>query len=93
MSSKRLPPPPPPPRIHTPARTSVSGTLPKPQPTSETPTASKGLAVSIYQGLLSVFDEMTTEERLEFVELAFVFSELGPEDRKALVELANRLKG
>jgi hypothetical protein len=51
------------------------------------------LAVSIYQGLLSVFDEMTTEERLEFVELAFVFSELGPEDRKALVELANRLKG
>jgi hypothetical protein len=51
------------------------------------------LAVSIYQGLLSVLDEMTTEERLEFVELAFVFSELGPEDRKALVELANRLKG
>lgn len=76
----------------TPQRTSVSGTLVKQPVTSETPTTAKGLAVAIYQGLLSVFDEMTAEQRMEFVELAFVFSQLGPEDRKALIELAERLK-
>lgn len=71
----------------------MSGTLTR-QPTvsTETPTASRGLSVAIYQGLLSVFDGMTQDQRMEFVDLAFVFSQLGPEDRRALIELAERLK-
>lgn len=68
----------------------MSGTLIK-HPI-ETPTETRGLSVAIYQGLLSVFDEMTQEQRIEFVDLAFVFSQLGPEDRKSLIELAERLK-
>lgn len=48
--------------------------------------------MAIYQGLLSVFDGMTQDQRMEFVDLAFVFSQLGPEDRRALIELAERLK-
>lgn len=70
----------------------MSGTLVKQPVSSETPTASRGLSVAIYQGLLSVFDEMSQDQRMEFVELAFIFGQLKPEDRKALIELAERLK-
>jgi hypothetical protein len=47
----------------------------------------------MYQGLLSVFDEMSHVERLDFVELALVFKELPPADRQWLVEEANRRRG
>jgi hypothetical protein len=47
----------------------------------------------MYQGILSVFDEMSHVERLDFVELALVFKELSPEDRVWLVNEANRRRG
>lgn len=45
----------------------------------------------VYQSLLSVFDSMSPNERLEFIELATVFRDLSPEDRAYLVEEANGL--
>lgn len=70
--------------------------LPPPRrPTSgvqETPTKPKGATLAIYQGLLSVFDDMTDQQRIEFVELAFVYGQLSDEDRRALIDLANYLK-
>ncbi len=49
--------------------------------------------MAIYQGLLSVFDEMGHVERLDFIELALLFKELPPSERQWLIEEANRLRG
>jgi hypothetical protein len=54
---------------------------------SEPPTKQKNMTASIYQSLLSVFDEMTDEQRMEFVDLASVFSSLTAGARKDLVDL------
>lgn len=62
---------------------------PPPTPTApfhEKPTSSKPHEQTIYQSLLSVFDEMTIEERLEFIELAFLFKDLTPEARKRILK-------
>jgi hypothetical protein len=45
----------------------------------------------VYQSLLSIFDSMDPNERLEFIELATAFRDLSPEDRAYLVEEANGL--
>jgi hypothetical protein len=54
---------------------------------SEPPTKQKNMTASIYQSLLSVFDEMTDDQRMEFVDLASVFSSLTTGARKDLVDL------
>lgn len=54
---------------------------------SEPPTKQKNATAAIYQSLLSVFDEMTDEQRMEFVDLASVYSSLTAGARKDLVEL------
>ena len=54
---------------------------------SEPPTKQKNMTASIYQSLLSVFDEMTDETRMEFVDLASIYSSLTAGARKDLVDL------
>lgn len=54
---------------------------------SEPPTKQKNMTASVYQSLLSVFDEMTDEQRMEFVDLASVYASLTPGARKDLVDL------
>jgi hypothetical protein len=54
---------------------------------SEPPTKQKNITASIYQSLLSVFDEMTDEQRMEFVELAAVYASLTVGARNDLVEI------
>ncbi|HEY3499632.1 MAG TPA: hypothetical protein VGK73_33305 [Polyangiaceae bacterium] len=53
---------------------------------SKTPPRAKDMAA--FQSLLSVFDELTDEERLEFIEFGFVFKSLPRDARKRLLELA-----
>lgn len=62
-------------------------------PPAEAPTPTKNLDIAMYQGLLSVFDEMTHVERLDFVEFALLFKEMTPADRQWLVEEINRRRG
>jgi hypothetical protein len=54
---------------------------------SEPPTKQKNMTASIYQSLLSVFDEMTDEQRMEFVDLAAVFGSLTVGARKDLIPI------
>ena len=54
---------------------------------SEPPTKQKNMTASIYQSLLSVFDEMTDEQRMEFVDLASVYASLTAGARKDLVDM------
>jgi hypothetical protein len=54
---------------------------------SEPPTKQKNMTASVYQSLLSVFDEMTDEQRMEFVDLASVYASLTAGARKDLVDL------
>jgi len=54
---------------------------------SEPPTKQKNMTASIYQSLLSVFDEMTDDQRMEFVDLASVYSTLTAGARKDLVDM------
>jgi hypothetical protein len=102
---KRPPPPPSARKILSPPVPTITQRLPKvpapPRPPEritefppfEAPTPTKNLDIAIYQGLLSVFDEMNHQERLDFVELALLFKELSPGERQVLVEDANRLRG
>ncbi len=62
-------------------------------PPVEAPTPTKNQDIQLYQGLLSVFDEMNHAERLDFVELALLFKELDVPGRTHLVSEANRLRG
>lgn len=61
------------------------------QPFSERPTGGKGKDLSTYQALLSVFDELNDEERLDFIELAFLFKGLSAERRKEVIAELSRL--
>jgi hypothetical protein len=45
------------------------------------------MTAAVYQSLLSVFDEMTDEQRMEFVEMTAVYSSLTAGARKDLVDL------
>jgi hypothetical protein len=54
---------------------------------SEPPTKQKNQTASIYQSLLSVFDEMSDDQRMEFVDLASVYASLTAGARKDLVDL------
>jgi hypothetical protein len=54
---------------------------------SEPPTKQKNMTASVYQSLLSVFDEMTDEQRMEFVDLASIFQSLTVGARKDLVDI------
>jgi hypothetical protein len=54
---------------------------------SEPPTKQKNQTASIYQSLLSVFDEMTDDQRMEFVDLASVYASLTAGARKDLVDM------
>jgi len=58
-----------------------------PQFYSEPPTRQKTVAASIYQSLLSVFDEMTPAQRMEFVDLAARYASLDAAARADLVDL------
>lgn len=59
----------------------------------EIPTKRKSPELSTYQALLSVFDEMTPEERIDFTELAFCFKNLSPKERKNVLEAVRNLTG
>lgn len=76
-----------------PTRVAATNEHPTAFPPVEKPTPTRNLDIAIYQGLLSVFDEMTHAERLEFVELALLFKDLDAEGRTRLVDEANRLRG
>jgi hypothetical protein len=54
---------------------------------SEPPTRQKNVVASVYQSLLSVFDEMSPAQRMEFVDLASRFASLDDEARAGLMEL------
>ncbi len=54
---------------------------------SEPPTRQKNVTASVYQSLLSVFDDMTAKQRMEFVEFAARYAALDPGARHALIEL------
>jgi len=58
---------------------------------SEPPTKQKNVTASVYQSLLSVFDEMTPEQRMEFVDLASRYAQLDGPSRHDLLELASAL--
>jgi hypothetical protein len=54
---------------------------------SEPPTKQKNMTAAVYQSLLSVFDEMTDEQRMEFVEMTATYASLTAGARKDLVDL------
>lgn len=47
--------------------------------------------MATFQSLLSVFDGLTPEQRLAFVELAAVYSSLSPEARETVLRVARGL--
>jgi hypothetical protein len=54
---------------------------------SEPPTREKNVTASVYQSLISVFDEMTPAQRMEFVDVAAMYSALDASARRAFFEL------
>jgi len=54
---------------------------------SEPPTKQKNVTASVYQSLISVFDEMTPAQQMEFVDVASLYAALDAGARKDLVEL------
>ena len=54
---------------------------------SEPPTRQKNVVASVYQSLLSVFDDMTPAQRMEFVDLAARFATLDADARAGLMDL------
>jgi len=80
----------------TPTRLSELPQLPPPpEPTkpvdNEIPTKPKGPALAAYQALLSVFDEMDPDERMDFIELAYCFKNLSVEERREVLEAVREL--
>jgi len=59
---------------------------------NERPTPRNSQDLTVYQGLLSVFDEMTTTERYDFIELAFLFKGLTPEERRKIIVEAEQFQ-
>lgn len=56
----------------------------------ESSTGRSNQAMAVYSSLLSVFDGLSPEERLEFVELAAVWAGMNRAERKALMGLLTR---
>jgi hypothetical protein len=54
---------------------------------TEPPTKQKNVTASVYQSLLSVFDELTEAQRMEFVDLASRYASLDAAARADLVDL------
>jgi hypothetical protein len=54
---------------------------------SEPPTREKNVTASVYQSLISVFDEMTPAQRMEFVDVAAMYSALDASGRRSFFEL------
>ena len=54
---------------------------------SEPPTREKNVTASIFQSLLSVFDEMNSEQRMEFVDFASRYASLDAAGRHDIFEL------
>jgi len=54
---------------------------------SEPPTRQKNVTASVYQSLISVFDEMTPAQQMEFVDMTAMYAKLDAGGRQALVEL------
>ncbi len=54
---------------------------------SEPPTRQKNVTASVYQSLISVFDAMTPAQRMEFVDVAALFSKLDSNARRDFMEL------
>ncbi len=88
----KLPPLPelPPRRILTPPPRRQSGTF---DVDTEAETPHKSVELATYQSLLSVFDELNAEQRVDFVELGFLFKALNADDRKRMIELAIAANG
>lgn len=64
-----------------PARTSGTFTL-------ESKTPARNATAASFAALASVFDALTPEERIDFIELAFCFKDLPNEFRKKMIEAA-----
>lgn len=60
---------------------------------SELPTPRKSTDLTIYQSLLSVFDEMSHEERVDFIELGFLFKDMPAEVRRRVINALERARG
>jgi hypothetical protein len=96
MSSKK---PPPKPSRSPSAKPSLRDTqagpfslppLPKAPPQkfhSEPPTRQKNVTASVYQSLISVFDEMSPNQKMEFVDMAALFAALDTAGRRDFVAL------
>lgn len=65
--------------------------MPSQKFSSEPPTKQKNVTASVYQSLLSVFDEMSPEQRMEFVDLAARYATLDGPTRYDLLELVSQL--
>jgi hypothetical protein len=64
--------------------------LPKAPPAkfeSEPPTREKNVSAAVYQSLISVFDEMTPAQRMEFVDVAATYAKLDAASRHSFIEL------
>lgn len=88
----QLPPLPalPPRRSLTPPERRQSGTF---DVDTDAATPRKPVELATYQSLLSVFDELAPEQRVDFVELGFLFKGLSSEDRKRLLDVAIAANG
>ena len=94
--SSRTPPPKPPraPESKGTPRTVRTGSFalpPVPKPPekfdSEPPTREKNVTASVYQSLISVFDEMTPAQRMEFVDVTAMFAALDASARQGFIRL------
>lgn len=56
----------------------------------ESSTGSTSQALATYQSLLGVFDSLTPDERLEFVELAAIWAGMNRAERRVLMGLLAR---
>ncbi len=54
---------------------------------SEPPTREKNVTASVYQSLISVFDEMTPAQRMEFVDVTAMYAALDAGARRSFFEL------
>ena len=54
---------------------------------SEPPTRQKNVTASVYQSFISVFDEMTPAQRMEFVDVTALYAGLDASGRRDFVEL------
>jgi hypothetical protein len=60
---------------------------PKAKFNSEPPTREKNVTASVYQSLISVFDEMSPAQRMEFVDVAAMYAALDAGGRQSFIEL------